>query len=1782
MKTLLSKSPMIRVVASALIALMTLPLGLLAPEPAAAAAPPVIQVPDWLSNNNGVYELHSLEGALINLQIQATGSTAPALTTNQSVGNLLAVPSANNNSNPHYLTFTTTSPDSTTTIATIAGQLDQDSNGTYQFQIIASTSDGVTTLPFLWYVSAVPAADVRVVLGPASGSPGDPVYFGDPVAVTATVSASGYPAISGDVTFVLGASGANPATPLTAATPVDQHGQVGPVLLTNLPVGQISIEAHYSGGSAANGQPMQAGIGAAVLGIGKIPTATTAQGNPNPALLGQTVTLIAQVTSPKLASVDQGTVDFLNESSGFAVLGSALVNSNGQATIQVATTNSPNPPANQLPLGSSIIRANYSGTSTIDFSNITFVQVVQLNPTVTTVTASPSNPSAGQPVTLTAHVTSSGNPVIVSTVMLADGANVLVGAVPLDATGNATYTTSTLAAGLHHITANFTGTANFDPSTGALDLTVNALPTTTVVTVSPSSPTVGDAVVFTAMVSNSGSPVTGGTVVLKENGIVLAGPVSVSGGVFTLGTSALATGLHNLTIEYSGTTVYGASSAALPLTVNAGTTTAVVASPAAATLGAAVVLTATVTSTATVAAGTVTFREGAMVVGGPFTLNASGQASVTTSGLSIGTHTITASYSGAAGYAASSGNATVSITAPLAGASAISASASPNPVTVGATVTFSASVLNGSGPITGGDVSITEGGLPIAAVTVVLQPDGSGSATLTGSFATAGSHLLMVSYSGSGSAGAASTPLTLFVNANTCVTATPSVSPAIAGTPVTFTAVVGCAGSTPTGSVVLKEAGTVIAGPGTLIGGQAALPVSFSTAGVHTLSVEYAGDTGFNPSTGALSIPVKAGTITVVATTPVAPVVGQTVTFIANILSGGQPLTAGGTVTITEGSLTVGPVTVDANGQAILSTSALTAGSHTLAVAYSGAGDYNPSGTSVSLTVSPAVSTTVTVSSSPNASLIGQPVNVVATVQVAGVPVTAGTVTFAEGATQLLAGVALNALGQASYMASSLSVGSHTITASYSGAPGYAPGTGSVVQVVNLPATAVSATFQPATPAETQTITFTATVLSGGSPVTTGGSVSILQGTGVIAGPVTLGSNGTATLTNSTLPAGVHTLTVSYAGNTGFAPSSATLVVVVAPLAAPTSTNAGFTPASPAFGQTTTFVVIVTSNGQPVTVGGNVSIKEGATVVAGPLTLGSNGQVILTNTTLSVGIHNLTAAYDGAVGFAASSQAFTLTVGPAPAATAVSATFSPAAPASGQTITFTATVTAGGNPVPAGAVSITEGATTVAGPVTLGATGIATLTGTLAAGAHNLTVSYSGATGFLPSTSPLTVTVTGPATAPTTTTATFTPSSPTAGQTITITAMVKSNGAPVTAGGTVTITNGATTVAGPVTLGSNGTATLTNDTLAAGTYTLTVTYSGAAGFTGSSTTVTVTVAPTATSPAQLADGLCAAVQRYIASGDIRDNGVGVSLTKKCEEVQKRIGQGRLKEAATKLQSFIAEVQALSGKQVTPAAANDLLAKARALLALLPAPGDSECDHAGDQHDDGRSRVSQDGRDDSGCGEDDHNGDCNRSRTSSDGVARVADDRCAPKATTTTATFSPSNPTAGQTVTFTATVKSNGSPVTAGQVSVSEGDTTIAGQVSVNSNGQATLSTSSLSIGRHTLVVKYAGASTLATSSATITVTVLPSATLQKLLDAWCGVIEKHAQGDGFKDDGYRKGHQQGCSEVRDHIGKGKLKDAADKLKDLSDDLQGQAGKKVTSSAANDILEKARSLRDGCK
>jgi large repetitive protein len=186
---------------------------------------------------------------------------------------------------------------------------------------------------------------------------------------------------------------------------------------------------------------------------------------------------------------------------------------------------------------------------------------------------------------------------------------------------------------------------------------------------------------------------------------------------------------------------------------------------------------------------------------------------------------------------------------------------------------------------------------------------------------------------------------------------------------------------------------------------------------------------------------------------------------------------------------------------------------------------------------SAATSTSLTTSANP--SPFGSPLTLTATVTApTGTPT--GTVTFFDGATNL--GSSALTGGVATLVTSSLSVGAHSLSASYAGATGFLASSSAVyAQTISKVATAVGimSSLNPSTSGASVTFTATVTATTG----TPTGSVTFLDGASPLA-TVAL-TAGSASYTTSSLIGGTHTINVTYGGTSTYASSANSLVQTV-------------------------------------------------------------------------------------------------------------------------------------------------------------------------------------------------------------------------------------------------------------------------------------------------------------------------------------------------------------------------------------------------------------------------------------------------------------------------------------------------------------------------------------------------------------------------------------------------------------------------------------------------------------
>jgi hypothetical protein len=797
-------------------------------------------------------------------------------------------------------------------------------------------------------------------------------------------------------------------------------------------------------------------------------------------------------------------------------------------------------------------------------------------------------------------------------------------------------TTGITVSGANSITASYSGDTNYVATNStAVTVTVNTgTATTTTVTSSSNPSALNGRPTFTATIT--GAP-TAGTVTFYDGTTVLGVGTVGSGHTATFrpaSGAAIFAGTHNITATFGGSTTGGtflaSTSSVLVETVNQGTNTITLTAKTVGKAGQTYTFSAVLAGTPTAAGAVVPnlnnvqFFDGGTNIGSAQAITfTSGQggyglwaASLTTSALTAGSHTITAQYSDINWALATSNAQTIFV-----GGSPTLAWATPAAIIYG--TPLSATQLDATDTIPG---------------TYVYTP-------AAGSVLNAGTPTLSVTFKAADYTDfptPQTTTVPLQVNKAATSIAVTSVSPAseVYGqdAQVTITAVLSWAGSgtaptasavTISGNVLSSTFGTTSCGAPsgtTMTCTNTYTPTVLDAQGTYTMSAAFSGDTNYtgstSPQTNNFSITQASAAVTV-GTSVNPSVFGQSVTFTATIngqyglvkgrdgvvlsrvLIKGRPQPLDITGTVTWSSNTgcgTTSVTTGNPGTATCTTSSLAVGSETITATYSG--DGNHAGGTGTLSPNQQVnqaSANALVGSTLNPSTYGQAVsfsaNVTAVSPGAGSPT--GTVQFAIDSVNFGSPVTLSAGSASSGSISTLTVATHTVTATYSGDTNFQGVTGTLSggQVVNQATAGTSVTSSLNPSAYAQSVTFTATI-NGEYGLVRGQIGSLLRGrpqpqdvTGTVTWSsntacgttsVTSGNPGTATCTTTVLPLGNNTITAAYSGDGNHSGSTGTLpggqVVNEAHQTITFTTSA---PASAAYNSSFT-VVATASSGLPV------------------------------------------------------------------------------------------------------------------------------------------------------------------------------------------------------------------------------------------------------------------------------------------------------------------------------------------------------------------------------------------------------------------------------------------------------------------------------------------------------------------------------------------------------------------------------------------------------------------------
>jgi hypothetical protein len=411
---------------------------------------------------------------------------------------------------------------------------------------------------------------------------------------------------------------------------------------------------------------------------------------------------------------------------------------------------------------------------------------------------------------------------------------------------------------------------------------------------------------------------------------------------------------HNITAVYGGDTKFlGSTSNVVVQKVHYDTKTSLTSNTNPSISGQSVTFTATVTAAAGTPTGTVTFNDGSTILK---TITLGGNKAIyTTSALSVGSHPITASYSGDTNNDVSASNLVIQVVNGLPKAN-VSLSSSVNPSDSGQSVKFTAT-LSSSGAT--GSVTFYDGSTSLGTATL-----SSGTASVNTSSLTVGSHNITAVYGGNTTyASGTSNTVIQKVRGKTTITWPYKPSPCNWGHTCTFTCKIGWQGpGNPTGYVTFYDGSNSLGNCNLSSDGSASFSIGNLGIGNHNITVVYSGDDNNDGSTsGAVTQTVNAtSTATSLSSSVSTSVFGQSVTFTAAV----NPSAAIGTVTFKDGNKTLGTAALS-GGSASISLNTLAVGSHSITAVYSG--DTNDNGsTSSSISETVVAKPVITTTSLPN------------------------------------------------------------------------------------------------------------------------------------------------------------------------------------------------------------------------------------------------------------------------------------------------------------------------------------------------------------------------------------------------------------------------------------------------------------------------------------------------------------------------------------------------------------------------------------------------------------------------------------------------------------------------------------------------------------------------------------------------------------------------------------------------------------------------------------------------
>jgi hypothetical protein len=952
---------------------------------------------------------------------------------------------------------------------------------------------------------------------------------------------------------------------------------------------------------------------------------------PGASAVNASVTL--SVTAAGGAGTPTGSAVF-NYSTDAGVTFTPLSDCGGATGLTLDGTGAASCVTQQLPAGSLVLQAHYSGEPTVYNATDSNQVARTVNAAATTVSLLPNSlaPTTDEVVTLTATVVPTTTPAVVPHTVAINGTiafNDTTTATTLCATAGSSFDAATGAATLtctvpvltvatHSLNAVFvSGDGNYTGNTGTLSLPVTAAPTKVSVVPSTSSPTVDTSVTFNVTVA----PNVAGTLSITANQAALSGNVTVSDGGTPISTC------NNLSVSST---------------------------------------------------------------------NGTATTSCSSNTLTVGTHSITVQFTNPNSNYLASASTPPQASVDVGKADTSTTVSSTGTWTVNQTVALTATVtphtpvlLSNTGTVSFSD---TGGTINNCSAAVTVDP-ATGTASCNAIVATAGSHSIRAVYNGDNSYNATTTanatplPETAAKDNTTTSLVRSGTGTSALNASVTFTATV----SRPGGATVPLSVGTVsfsdngaaisTCASQTVTGGVANCPYAGLPAGSHTITATYSNDPNYNDSPSnfvsqTVNKSASAVTISPAAGSPDPSTVNQSVTFNIVVTPIGNPVPLTGTLTVTDtvngGTTSLSGCTKfdPATGTESCTTQALVLGSHVLTATYTNDASYPaplPAPT-VAQTVNPGVVGISVTGASPVA--FNNSVTFTATITPpAGPTGLNGTVEFTDtpsgGSPVDIPGCSTAGInsGKAICTTSTLSLGNHTITAIYNGDQNFkSPATGNTFPVTVSQATGISlglvSSSITAVVNQSNTVNFTATItdntggsiagITGGVKFTDNGSAIPNCSAQSLSVQPPLAGKSVPTTAIAVCPApsldatnSPHTIAATYSGDNNFSGASGNLAgnEVVTAAATTLGLKSSLQPSTVNAAVTFTATVTFPSVAGGVPLSGTVEFQDtpkGGTAVdisgcsAQPVSA-TDGTAICTTATLAQGDHTINAIYTDSV-----------------------------------------------------------------------------------------------------------------------------------------------------------------------------------------------------------------------------------------------------------------------------------------------------------------------------------------------------------------------------------------------------------------------------------------------------------------------------------------------------------------------------------------------------------------------